>query len=272
MSGNNDDHKEQRIGLWLAGGAAALSVLVILFYAIWGWETGKIEGSPNYGKTTASETVASEAVASEAVASAVIASEAVASAPVEAAASAVAQTASAAVASATVAPASASEAAASTPHAHHQAASETVASAAKPAHIAASAAAPAAAVASSPAAVILANHAPADADTAQVVVAENGTVKFYFAIGKADLAKDAQVALKDVLAGVKEGKKAVISGYHDSTGNAAQNQELSKQRAFAVRDALLRFGVPENQIELRKPENAEAGKGAEARRVEVILK
>ena len=126
MSGNNDDHKEQRIGLWLAGGAAALSVLVILFYAIWGWETGKIEGSPNYGKTTASETVASEAVASEAVASAVIASEAVASAPVEAAASAVAQTASAAVASATVAPASAPEAAASTPHAHHQAASETI--------------------------------------------------------------------------------------------------------------------------------------------------
>ena len=125
-------------------------------------------------------------------------------------------------------------------------------------------------VASSPAAVILADTAPADADTAQVVV-DKGVVKFYFAIGKADLAKGAQAALKDVLEGVKAGKKAVISGYHDSTGNAAQNQELSKQRAFAVRDALLRFGVPEKQIELRKPVNAEAGKSAEARRVEVVL-
>ena len=125
-------------------------------------------------------------------------------------------------------------------------------------------------VASSPAAVILADTAPADADTAQVVV-DKGVVKFYFAIGKADLAKGAQTALKDVLEGVKAGKKAVISGYHDSTGNAAQNQELSKQRAFAVRDALLRFGVPEKQIELRKPVNAEAGKSAEARRVEVVL-
>ena len=33
---DNDDHKEQRIGLWIAGGAAALSTLVILFYSIYG--------------------------------------------------------------------------------------------------------------------------------------------------------------------------------------------------------------------------------------------
>lgn len=238
MSGNHDEeNKEQRIGLWLAGGAAALSVLIILFYAIWGWETGKIEGSPDYGKTASAEAAASAAVASEATASA----------PVAQAASAVTASAPVAAVASAVAPA--------------QAASEATASAAT---------APAPVVASSPAAVILADTAPADADTAQVVV-DKGVVKFYFAIGKADLAKGAQTALKDVLEGVKAGKKAVISGYHDSTGNAAQNQELSKQRAFAVRDALLRFGVPEKQIELRKPVNAEAGKSAEARRVEVVL-
>lgn len=257
MSGNHDEeNKEQRIGLWLAGGAAALSVLIILFYAIWGWETGKIEGSSDYGKTASAEVAASAAVASEATASA----------PVAQAASAVTASAPAAAVASAVAPVqAASEAKASAPAPQ---AAEKPASA--PQATASAATAPTPVVASSPAAVILADTAPADADTAQVVV-DKGVVKFYFAIGKADLAKGAQTALKDVLEGVKAGKKAVISGYHDSTGNAAQNQELSKQRAFAVRDALLRFGVPEKQIELRKPVNAEAGKSAEARRVEVVL-
>ena len=110
------------------------------------------------------------------------------------------------------------------------------------------------------------------ADAASAVV-ENGVVKFYFATGKADLAENAEEALKDVLAGVREGKKAVVSGFNDSTGNVAANEELSKQRALAVRNALLGLGVPESQIELRKPENTEAGQGnnAEARRVEVVL-
>lgn len=262
MSGNHDEeNKEQRIGLWLAGGAAALSVLIILFYAIWGWETGKIEGSPDYGKTASAEVAASAAVASEATASApvaqaasaVTASAVTASAPVAAVASAVAPVQAASEAKASAPAPQAAEKPASAPQATASAAT-----------------APTPVVASSPAAVILADTAPADADTAQVVV-DKGVVKFYFAIGKADLAKGAQTALKDVLEGVKAGKKAVISGYHDSTGNAAQNQELSKQRAFAVRDALLHFGVPEKQIELRKPVNAEAGKSAEARRVEVVL-
>ena len=272
MSGNHDEeNKEQRIGLWLAGGAAALSVLIILFYAIWGWETGKIEGSPDYGKTASAEVAASAAVASEATASAPVAqaaSEATASAPVAQAASAVVASAPVAAVASAVAPAqAASEAKASAPATAPQAAEKP---ASAPQAAASAATAPTPVVASSPAAVILADTAPADADTAQVVV-DKGVVKFYFAIGKADLAKGAQTALKDVLEGVKAGKKAVISGYHDSTGNAAQNQELSKQRAFAVRDALLRFGVPEKQIELRKPVNAEAGKSAEARRVEVVL-
>ena len=244
-------------------------MLIILFYAIWGWETGKIEGSPDYGKTASAEVAASAAVASEATASAPVAqaaSEATASAPVAQAASAVVASAPAAAVASAVAPVqAASEAKASAPAPQ---AAEKPASA--PQATASAATVPTPVVASSPAAVILADTAPADADTAQVVV-DKGVVKFYFAIGKADLAKGAQAALKDVLEGVKAGKKAVISGYHDSTGNAAQNQELSKQRAFAVRDALLRFGVPEKQIELRKPVNAEAGKSAEARRVEVVL-
>ena len=116
--------------------------------------------------------------------------------------------------------------------------------------------------------------APAPAaggDEAASVAVENGTVIFYFASGKADLATGADKALADVVAGVKDGKKAVVSGYVDSSGNAAQNAELAKQRAVAVRDQLKALGVAEDKVELQKPADVEAGKGAQARRVEVKL-
>ncbi|WP_440112154.1 OmpA family protein [Acidovorax sp. BL-A-41-H1] len=110
------------------------------------------------------------------------------------------------------------------------------------------------------------------ADDAASVRVENGVVKFYFATAKADLAAGANEALADVVKGVAEGKKAVVSGFHDATGDAALNAELAKQRAFAVRDALKALGVAEDKIELKKPEETTAaGTNAEARRVEVAL-
>ena len=113
--------------------------------------------------------------------------------------------------------------------------------------------------------------AVAMADEASVRV-ENGVVKFYFASGKADLAAGANEALADVVKGVAEGKMAVVSGFHDATGDAALNAELAKQRALAVRDALKGLGVAEDKIELKKPEETTAtGSNAEARRVEVVL-
>ncbi len=105
------------------------------------------------------------------------------------------------------------------------------------------------------------------------VTVENGVVKFYFASGKADLAPGGKDALVEVAKGVMAGKKAVISGYVDSTGDAAKNAELAKLRAFAVRDLLKIIGVPDGQIELKKPEDIKAGStsAAEGRRVEVKL-
>ena len=82
-------------------------------------------------------------------------------------------------------------------------------------------------------------------------MAENGLVKFYFASGKSEVAPDGAKALIDIMAGVQAGKKAVISAYVDSTGDAAQNAEISKLRAFAVRDLLKDAGVPEDKIELK---------------------
>jgi len=111
----------------------------------------------------------------------------------------------------------------------------------------------------------------ASAKDASVVV-ENGVVKFYFAVGKADLAAGALVALDDAIDAAKNGKRLVISGFHDATGDAAFNAELAKQRAFAVRDALLGAGVAEASMELSKPEETTGtGNPAEARRVEVVI-
>lgn len=132
--------------------------------------------------------------------------------------------------------------------------------------------------ATSATAVAVAPAAQTPADTAQnaldaaSVKVENGVVKFYFASGKSDLATGANDALADVIKGAKEGKKLVISGYHDATGSAAKNAELAKLRAFAVRDALKAAGVGDDKIELKKPEELKAtGSNAEARRVEVAL-
>ena len=108
-------------------------------------------------------------------------------------------------------------------------------------------------------------------DAASVKV-ENGVVKFYFASGKSELAAGANAALVDVIKGAKEGKKLVISGYHDATGSAVKNAELAKLRAFAVRDALKTSDLADEKIVLRKPEVLNAvGSNAEARRVEVAL-
>ena len=110
------------------------------------------------------------------------------------------------------------------------------------------------------------------ADDGASVRVENGVVKFYFATGKADLAAGANEALADIVKGVAAGQKAVVSGFHDATGDAAQNAELAKNRALAVRDALKALGVAEDRIELKKPEATQGtGSNAEARRVEVVL-
>lgn len=108
-------------------------------------------------------------------------------------------------------------------------------------------------------------------DGARILV-EKDVVKFYFAVGKAELATGASEALADVVKAVGAGKKVVIGGFHDASGDATLNEQLAKQRAVAVRDALTTLGVYATNIELKKPEAIpETGSAAEARRVELRL-
>ncbi|WP_326543248.1 sodium-translocating pyrophosphatase [Pseudorhodoferax sp.] len=120
-----------------------------------------------------------------------------------------------------------------------------------------------------PAATPAAAAAGADAASFRV---DNGVVKFYFASAKADLATGSEAALAEVAKAVAAGKRAVVSGYHDASGDPEKNAELARQRAVAVRDALKSAGVPEDKVELKKPEQTTAGgPPAEARRVEVSV-
>lgn len=115
--------------------------------------------------------------------------------------------------------------------------------------------------------VVMPQAAP---DTADIKV-DYGVVRFYFAPGKAVLPAGADDVLADLVRGAQAGRKLVISGFHDTSGGAAQNAVLATQRAFAVRDALRRAGLPASVIEIRTPEKVEGSADAQARRVEVTL-
>ena len=136
---------------------------------------------------------------------------------------------------------------------------------------------PAAAVppASQPVAVAPAPAAaPAASTAAMAPAATVDVVKIYFDTGKAELPADAAAALAPIIAKAKAnpGTKIAISGFHDATGNLDQNQELAKQRAMQVRDALKAAGVTEDRVDLRKPEQTQgSGDPREARRVEVRI-
>ncbi len=131
--------------------------------------------------------------------------------------------------------------------------------------------APAAAVAAPVVAVVTETVSVVIPDGASVRV-ENGVVKFYFASGSADLAPGAAEALAAVIKGVESGRKAIVSGFHDTTGDAAINEQLAKKRAEMVRDVLTGLGVPADKVDLQKPAvTAGTGNDAQARRVEVKL-
>jgi outer membrane protein OmpA-like peptidoglycan-associated protein len=96
----------------------------------------------------------------------------------------------------------------------------------------------------------------------------------YFEYGQAALPADGAAALdaaKAAAAGAP-GRKLVLSGFHDASGDPAKNAELAKERAKAVRAALHAAGVEPGRVGLRKPESTTGdGSDKQARRVEVRL-
>lgn len=115
--------------------------------------------------------------------------------------------------------------------------------------------------------------APAVAsEFADVAEVGEALVKVYFATGESALPADASESIAKVVAALQAEpeKKALLSGFHDETGGAAVNAEVSKNRALSVRAALVAAGVPAERVLLRRPAvTLGGGDAAEARRVEV---
>lgn len=98
---------------------------------------------------------------------------------------------------------------------------------------------------------------------------------YYFDVDKFELPVAREGSLDAVIAYLQANPTAVasVSGYHDPTGDKAHNEELSRQRAQTVKDAMMAAGVPESQIDMVKPiETTGSGDMAEARRVEVAIR
>ena len=97
----------------------------------------------------------------------------------------------------------------------------------------------------------------------------------YFAVGKFDMPIGADQKLNDVVAYLKANAnaKAVLSGFHDPSGNVAANEELAHNRARAVRASLEAAGIVKDRVVMQKPEvTAAGGTRVEARRVEVSVR
>ena len=86
---------------------------------------------------------------------------------------------------------------------------------------------------------------------------------------------DTDAQLKAIVAHLKDNPSAmaVLSGFHDASGNAQTNEELALNRARAVRAALMASGIAKERVEMSKPQvTTGSGPAREARRVEVSVR
>lgn len=101
------------------------------------------------------------------------------------------------------------------------------------------------------------------------------TATVYFEVDQSALPPGSETALSSVIVYLQANpaSTAVISGYHDPTGDQAANEELARNRAASVRDALVAAGIEESRINMEKPV-VTTGDGtlADARRVEVTVR
>nr|WP_294846781.1 DUF2853 family protein [uncultured Sphingomonas sp.] len=116
---------------------------------------------------------------------------------------------------------------------------------------------------------------PAGAGVVASEAAGKPTLTVYFDVGKKEVSNDlaAQAATLKAYLDANAGSTLAVSGYNDPSGNAAANAELSKNRAQAVKAALVAAGISDASIELVKPADTTSGSVTpeQARRVEVTI-
>lgn len=125
-----------------------------------------------------------------------------------------------------------------------------------------------------PAPVAAAMPAAAATTTTTATASSLPNTIVYFEVGKADLPADADKEMADVVTALKANAaaKVQLSGFHDPSGNLAQNEELALNRARAVRAALEAAGIARDRVVMAKPAvTTGSGDAREARRVEVTM-
>lgn len=123
--------------------------------------------------------------------------------------------------------------------------------------------------------VAAAPEIPTGAGIVESVVDGKPVVSIYFDTAKFDIDPNFEArtgALRNWLAS-HPGTHLQVSGYNDPRGDKAFNDELSKNRAFAVRDGLATLGVPLAIMDLVKPADSTdtTESYSEARRVDVTV-
>jgi len=105
--------------------------------------------------------------------------------------------------------------------------------------------------------------------TAERLMAASTSV--YFDTGQTTLDEADQATLTSIAEVARaNGQSVTLTGYTDASGDRAQNEGLARDRANAVRTALMSSGLPESQIIMKPPADV-TGSGSEtqARRVEI---
>ncbi len=117
---------------------------------------------------------------------------------------------------------------------------------------------------------------PDGAGITTTVVEGRPQVSVYFDTAKYDIYPNFEARTEEVRKYLADnpGNHLQVSGFNDPRGNAAFNAQLSKNRAFAVRDALVKLGVPATDIDLVKPADTtdDVDSLARARRVDITIK
>jgi outer membrane protein OmpA-like peptidoglycan-associated protein len=126
---------------------------------------------------------------------------------------------------------------------------------------------------SSPPPAPAATPAVAPATTMPAPAFSGFPAKVYFDSGSATVGPDGTSVISAAATAIKKDNvKVVVTGYTDKSGDPAKNEELAKNRAAAVRDALKAAGIAEGDIDMKPPlfvEQGVAADSAEARRVEI---
>jgi len=113
--------------------------------------------------------------------------------------------------------------------------------------------------------------------TARTTTGDNvrlASAQVYFGSGDTSINANDRQKIASVAQTAKDQNRPVtVTGYTDRSGNVDSNMEVAKNRAVAVRDALVAEGVSESKIVLDPPATVTGtGTDAEARRVEIVVK